>query len=351
MLAIEKQGPRYPRKPSSRISVAMSPGSTEKIDILSDCALYIADDADYRRVDSMKVTMLRHGRIPTKYLYYTHEGSQRWLDLCKQPSYEYYQDSLRNISESAAEVVKAARVAADKSEFDFVSLGPGDGMKDRELIRQMARGLGDYDRLFYYPIDVSETLLVSAVRSVMKNPDRHIDVKAILADFTLLRSLNFIYEIRDGLNFFSIVGNTIGNSSEREIFDALDASMFPGDFLFVEFNINKEAKPTDPFFWSDTQLSHSFLPLRSMGIEFDRSKIDVREDPEWSMIPGSRTIITDYDASDVAGAECNSIVISEMHYYDLTSVADYLQSKLGLQILFQKARGRSGLILARRRTR
>jgi hypothetical protein len=68
--------------------------------------------------------------IPEKFLYKTLTGSKRWIDLCSDPSYYPFSESLKFLNHVAQNVIDAIDVKVLESSPDFISLGPGTGHKD-----------------------------------------------------------------------------------------------------------------------------------------------------------------------------------------------------------------------------
>src|SRR5262249_40303690 len=265
-------------------------GDTSALDSVADGALDVADHR-YRYHSEIRRHVMNGEVVPSKYQYWTPDGSRMWLDLCQRPTYRYHVQALRLLRQSAPVVAEAIRTIVDTAEVDLVSLGSGDGMKDNILLRSISACLRAGELCYYYPIDISDALLVEAVRTAMGTGLRResFRLKCISGDFLALNRFLPIIEDRPNPSVYSILGNTIGNADEIDIFANLADTLLPGDLVLIEFNTGTPASSSalvlDPI-----ATRSDFVPLASLGLEFEPERLRIRVSEGVSVVEGAQTI-------------------------------------------------------------
>lgn len=159
-------------------------------------------------------------------LYIGEDGAGRWLGLLHEPSYTLHGHDAYRLREHRLAAV------AERGFRTLVSLGPGDGGHDRELVRALR---GREPGLSYIPVEIGRGLLATAVRTLR---DEVAIPVAVLADFerdraTLGEALER-FAARPAL--FSLLGGTLGNLDRGEpgFFDGMRAVMRPGDAFLLD---------------------------------------------------------------------------------------------------------------------
>jgi SAM-dependent methyltransferase len=316
------------------------------IDRLLDCAIYVQAAVGDSK-DELRNAINEHHIVPMKYLYMGEEGCRAWLDMCRLPQYKFWSNSVDHLSQQVSAFAREIKKRSRTQELDIISLGCGNGQKDRVLLQGLVQGLHGSEKLSYFPIDISAKMLVEGVRTVMGDPKLKdsVEVKGVIGDFTALKSFEPIYEVRARGNVFSILGNTLGNSSEDEIFSALREAMFPGDFVLIEANVDKErTNTTADFLDMDVKIKRDLLPLKYVG-----------EDPhpgdhsyEWSdyisSVQGAATLMGVYRAKDPE----KRVILSMIHHYPLQSLIAAIEERLDVLVVAQHAQKGVALILAYR---
>lgn len=175
---------------------------------------------------------LRDGLSPNlKYNYLGALGAQNWLDLTEDPTYGH-SDITFALKESVTEI--AQKIAQLCQRIDLVSLGPGDGLLDVQLLSELQKVL---KIVHYYPIDLSVELLQKTVSTIVKQGpwfNKQFLIKAIHGDFYQLARYKPIYAFDSAPNFISLIGYTFGNHDESELLGKLREGMEDGDFLLVD---------------------------------------------------------------------------------------------------------------------
>jgi len=339
------------KNPKLRVDEVVTRGSSKFIDIIADSALYIADKK-YLYKNDLKTKILLNQVIPSKYLYYTDEGCQHWLNICHKPEYKFYSNSIKQLGKEIKEIISVAIANTGICEFDFISLGSGNGEKDNIILREMQNNINDNENIYFYPIDISDPMIVEAIRNSMNTSiDRtKVNVKAIVGDITTLKPLSKIYEERPNNNFFSILGNTIGNSDEKEMIESIRDAMFDGDLILIEFNVDQDIKTKESFYEDELNMIHDFVPLASLGIKFDKKKMKYENKPSNnSVVDGTITTTAYYTQAKIgSAAPVNNITLSIVHHYKLNKFKDEIEKRMNVKTLFSSEENGVGLILAQR---
>lgn len=346
---IERHGRRDSAAPSTRrVQGVLSRGSTEAISSLADGAISVLEQR-HQYKEEIRRRLLGGAPLPTKYLYWSVESSLCWLTICKRESYTFYRESLRILREKAPEIAAKAQEAIGSHELDLVSLGSGDGEKDNILLRELARALVGSEKLYYYPIDVSDSLLVAAIHNSVGGglQKEKIAVKAVVADFLRLPELQKIYEYRPSRNLFSILGNTIGNSDEYEIIEAISDSMLDGDCLLIEINVGS-TQDFEDFVREPEAMQHDFSPLSTLGVPFDSSLITYSTAKNLSIVPETQSIVTKYKRAKIDGSEVDNITLSVVHHYNFEQFRRAVEQRIRVRTLYTYAESPVGLLLVQR---
>lgn len=334
-----------------RVEEVVTRGSSKFIDIIADSALYIADKK-YLYKNELKTKILSKKLISSKYLYYTDEGCQHWLDICHKPEYKFYSNSIKQLGKEIKDIISIAIKHTNISEFDFISLGSGNGEKDNIILREMQQNITEDENIYFYPIDISDPMIVEAIRNSMNNNiDRNkVNVKAIVGDITTLQPLSKIYEERPNNNFFSILGNTIGNSDEKEMIESIRDAMFDGDVILIEFNTDQDIKTKESFYEDELNMIHDFVPLASLGVKFEKKKMKYENKPSNnSVVDGTITTTAYYTQAKIGtAAPVNNITLSIVHHYKLNKFKEEIEKRMNVKTLFSSEENGVGLILAQR---
>jgi histidine-specific SAM-dependent methyltransferase/TIR domain-containing protein len=292
-----------------------------------DAALYTADDSVARNeiIDSVKV----HTLIPGRYLYSSDSGADNWVRLCKDRSYRHHWETVDYWSSRAGRrMAKAIKRELGRDDFDFISLGPGDGKKDTALIESWLDAGSD---VLYYPYDVSLPLVSRAIRAVCKNtskaPSSTLRIKAVLADFYHLQTLGEVFKHRDSPNVIALLGNSLGNlENELDFLHELHRAMSDDDLLVIEVRLKSDDGRL-PELATPKSLRFDFGPLEHyLGLPFDEGKMDNTTEDELSSIPGATTTVVFCKGIEIPGANSDEAKLMYIHEYDeeafLTAIED-----------------------------
>jgi uncharacterized SAM-dependent methyltransferase len=338
------------RKPTStrRVSRVLGRGSTDALRELADAAIYVADKRHKYARDLRR--FLRDGDVvPSKYLYWTPQGSEHWLKLCRHKSYPFYRDSLALLQEHASALVDKIVEAAGTAQIDLVSVGSGDGEKDNVLLKHLQPKLESEEFIYYYPVDISDTLIVEAIRNALRGglPRESFRVKALIGDFLKLPQLQAFYEERPAPNLFSVLGNTVGNADEEDLFESISDAMLPGDLVLMEVNVGK-ASLEDSVWRDPITLEHDFTPLAVLNVPFESENMLYSEHQGQGLVGDTTSIIASFKEAMIDGKPVKDIKLSVVHYYKRTKFIEAMQERLNVSVIWQEASDDVLLVLAKR---
>lgn len=304
---------------------------------ITDATFYL----EYNRGSDDKaeiINCIRNGAlIPPKYLYKFDRGCYLWLDLCKDTEYHYHASSVTSLGKNIDKIIENIGDDIVSNAPDYISLGPGNGKKDQIILRKLIekQKIRNAD-MYYYPFDISPTMISSAIHTVTytKAISDSLKIKAIVADFgKTLKSFAPVYQYRPETNIFSLLGNTLGNiENETSFLDKIRQAMFTGDILMVEVRLLSE-KPADIGGSLALNKSFDFTPLDILGIEYDEEKLKYSTLSTRSQIPNTRTIVATYNKFRMPSDEniVDSAYLSYVHEYDheaLRSVIEDLKFEI-----------------------
>src|SRR3712207_698110 len=135
-------------------------------------------------------------------MYLTHRGYLNWVARTDDPGYTYHRAAVELCEASAAEIAPGVLATAGRADIDFVSLGPGTGVKDRALLQRLADAAAPSGgTLFYYPSDINPAMIVHAIQTVLGGaPATGILVKGIIAPCDSLGLFSHVYKDRAAPN-------------------------------------------------------------------------------------------------------------------------------------------------------
>ncbi|MFN0097485.1 MAG: L-histidine N(alpha)-methyltransferase [Gemmatimonadaceae bacterium] len=317
-----------------RVPEVLERGSSRFLNVIVDGALYLADTSETFH-QGLKQALVAGGILPTKYLYCTDDGCELWLEICRRPEYVFNTTSLTLLQRYANRIVTAIGAESKRYDIDLISLGSGNGAKDSLLLRGLTANVTPTQKVYYYPVDVNAQMIVQAVKGAMNgvSPDK-VAVKAMVADFTNIHDLVPIYEDRPNPNVFSVLGNTLGNSDEQRILDSVQHAMKPGDFLLLE--VNTSSQELEQFLNFELNMRHDFVPLQSMGVAFDRSRLHYREEQNLSVVGnGTVSTLSVYEEAVIGGETYRDIKLGVIHHYDAEKLLGYLRDHLRLRCILR----------------
>ena len=339
--AIERQGPKD--RPGD--GVPFGRGDTSRLDTVADGAFHVFESRN-QYADQLRVAVLGGARVPAKFQFAQPDGGRHWLRLCESMNYHYFHRAKQHLDNNMDTLVEQMADIADTAAFDLVSLGSGDGSKDGIMLRELTAQLSDHEHVFYYPIDISDSLLVEAVRHVSRHglDRKRFRCKPVLGDFTDLSSLTAITAHRPNTNIFSVLGNALGSFDESHILASIAGAMMPGDLVLIEANIG-EPVASIALHKDDAANQWDLSTLAALRIPLDSCELKQDTRTNLSTVPGTRTLVSYAVAHGDAGA---TYTLSAMHHYDFEALKESVARKLNVVVIDDIAEAGVGLVLGQR---
>lgn len=309
----------------------LSRGSLKFSELMIDGALVIQDGNTI--LDSeLKKRIFSDEIIPMKFLYCTNSASEYWLKICTLPEYTFYTNSEILLKKVAKEIVSEISKNCGTLELDIISLGTGNGVKDKIILRDILENLLPNEIVYYYPVEISYAMLSKSLNHLLSNVSKNnLKIKSILGDFNLIDKYEPIYQERINPNLMICLGNSIGNSDEKELLKSINNSLYPGDFFLVE--VNTSLNSLEAFTDDEINKLHDFSPLHSLGVPYEKDKLKYETVSNISTIKNTKSVMAIYESAKIGKKMVEDIKLSIVHHYEINSFKDYLSSEMGLTIL------------------
>ena len=199
--------------------------------------------------------------LPEKFFYWTPLSVKRWKELSERS-----EGSLRATWESLA--AKAAGLTAPFGDkVPVISLGAGEGLKDRLFLRALVAAGRDVK---YFPVDASQTLLEMAVAGA---EDDDVEVLGIKADIASHMHLVLAADVSEAPRIFLMVGNTLGGFDPMDQIKQVADVVQKGDILIIDARL-RDGAALPP---REEQRRFVFAPLEAAGVTPDDGQVDFAE--------------------------------------------------------------------------
>jgi Predicted nucleotide-binding protein containing TIR-like domain/Histidine-specific methyltransferase, SAM-dependent len=310
---------------------ALMRGDATRIDTVADAALHVFDSRD-TYVAKLREAVLEGEKVPPKFQFAAADGGRHWLRLCRSKNYRYFERSKAHLRLNATKLAEAVHEAAGgTSSVDFVSLGCGNGTKDELVLQALIANLTRREYVYYYPIDISDILLVEAVRYVSQHVKDHsrLRCKAVLGDFTHLSAFSAITAYRTNTKLFSALGNVIGSFDEEEILKSISGAMAPGDLVLLDANIG-EPDDSRAMLEDDAASQWDLSTLDALDIDRESLELDQELVEGESMVPGTNTLISYAVPRE---DETKKYLLSALHHYNFEELKVSIEKELGIELI------------------
>jgi hypothetical protein len=174
----------------------------------------VARNAPERPVEIVadgRITRIDCGAAPvpegwvSRALYVGVTGARNWLGVVGEPNYPLRDLARYNLAANRSAAVQGRQTST------FVSLGPGDGLSDLEILR----GLSGPGALRYIPVEISLPLLQRAIANLRPHAEVPVGIHCDFED-----SRDFLAETvrvyARPPTLFGLVGGTVGNLDQGE---------------------------------------------------------------------------------------------------------------------------------------
>jgi hypothetical protein len=294
-------------------------------DSFVDAALYLRDDGVAR------IEIEHHIRagtvIPSRYHYSSDAGADNWLRLCREPTYRHHIVTTEFWADSRGDGMAALVVDELGSEtFDLISLGPGDGQKDAELVDSWLAAGAD---VMYYPYDVSLPLASRAVQRVrdraMGQRGDRLRIKAVLADFHHFSTMRRVFDHRPAPNVVALLGSLGNLSREVAFLRDLRDTLTPNDLVVIEVRLKSPRGV--PEMDSKSSLQFDFGPLDYyLGIPFEENLVSVQTKQGVSAVPNTDTVVVGCGEILYKGETFRDVPLQYIHLYEADAFIQTLES-------------------------
>ncbi len=185
------------------------------------------------------VNDLRNRKIRSGYAYWGVGPTRMWERACSDPAYHM----LKNLQQFPHNAAQLARYV-DKEQYNFVSLGVGEGSKDSKIIKDFfnrEESSKPRDDFLYLPVDMSLDMLRIAIGKIPELPSyRRIAIQRDIESKEGMKQIAHIAKIlgKDQPILYGFIGNTIANVEDPEqVLDNIVQVMNRQDLLLFEAQI------------------------------------------------------------------------------------------------------------------
>jgi L-histidine N-alpha-methyltransferase len=171
--------------------------------------------------------------LPSKY-FYDERGDELFIEIMHLPEYYVTRSELEIFQTRTQEIIESLHLNPE-TYFELLELGPGDGLKTKELLRILEKQKYKFD---YFPIDISQNALDNLELN-LKNELPDISVQKKQGDyFKVLESI----KNSKNLKVVLFLGSNIGNMPDKVAADfiyRLGANLRNGDKLLLGVDLLK----------------------------------------------------------------------------------------------------------------
>jgi L-histidine Nalpha-methyltransferase len=180
-------------------------------------------------------------KVISGFSYWGISPSISWAKTCSDPFYPVMRQSIQSFRARWQDIY--FKHLEDK-EFHYVSLGVGTGEKDCHILNDL---LPKNPSLFYFPVDMSATMLRMAIQEVLRletlNRSKILPIQIDFSDNKRVKNLRELIDriAPDHPILFSLLGNTLANfKDDSEVLKTLSKLMRQNDFLLLELATTKD---------------------------------------------------------------------------------------------------------------
>ena len=223
---------------------------------MSDLSYHIDVVLPESTISERFIAALRARFLPESFFYWSPLSVRAWLALCREGPYRNYIRS-EALVRTHADVIGAALPAEP---IEVISLGAGQGAKDRHVLKSLARNGRE---VTYVPVDSGQVLLESACSQAHACGVPHRGVKADITDPTHLSTV--LSGSHGRRRVVMILGNTLGAFDPQAMLQAVRSHLGEGDLLVVDGELGHD-RDTKAGYENPDNRSFALAPLRSIGI-------------------------------------------------------------------------------------
>lgn len=197
--------------------------------------------------------------LPEKFFYWFPRSVQAWLALCGEGEYRNFSRSYQLVEHHARDIVRHAR----RQHAEVVSLGSGQGDKDRLVLAALARAR---KAVTYRPVDASQSLLEIAVHDALGAGFEARGLKADLMDAAHVAPLRSA--LGEHHRIFLLLGNTLGGFDPFATARRVAGLMVDGDIAVIDGELFA-GESTLAGYDNPVNRRFAFAPLAAAGVSPD----------------------------------------------------------------------------------
>jgi uncharacterized SAM-dependent methyltransferase len=201
--------------------------------------------------------------LPEKFFYWTPLSIQSWKALSTR-SEEAMRETWEGLAAKAADLTRAFI-----GTIPVISLGAGEGLKDREVLKALKTAGREAK---YFPVDASQSLLEMACAGA---EDDDCEALGIKADISSPMHLMLAADVSEAPRLYLMVGNTLGGFDPLDQIKHVATCVHKGDILIIDANIHAGA--IEP---SEEQKRFVFSPLAAAGVLPDDGALEFVAKPD-----------------------------------------------------------------------
>lgn len=175
-------------------------------------------------------------KLQPKY-FYDETGTALFRRIMELPEYYLTDCELDIFKNKTGELAKL--ITQDKSPFDLIELGAGDGFKSKYLLDYLYHGSADFT---YMPVDISKSILSYLCHS-LDSKFSDLEVKCFEGEY--LEMLSRACSSSDRRKVVLFLGANIGNMEKgeaEEFCSQLRDLLSPGDIMLIGFDLKNNPK-------------------------------------------------------------------------------------------------------------
>lgn len=323
--------------------------------------------------------------LDLKYHYVGWKAAKIWDELTTEEHYGH-QAHIRQLLAAAPDFLRHIDTTGP---VNYVSLGPGGGDTDAEVLKALA---GSVSIASLFLVDVSiELLQIAANQIISQVLEKHVldpppRVRAMLSDFEdNLSKLSPVLMARDIRTLFTLLGFTIGNGSEMAVLQSLSNGTRSGDYVLVDVRLHSHGELPPDFsltadehaaliapYDTDTLREFAFSPVEEASdyaVRLDDPGVKVDLVPRWghgytTAVPSAINVYVECsgiyederfrESLDITATWRRSsphpevLKLATLTFYDLPSLVKWIEEAGEFTVKWQCEFDRSGLILLER---
>ncbi len=277
---------------------------------------------------------LQQRRIDEKFKYIGEQQANAWFNICNSPDYDHHRKPMKFLENCIQDLV-----SDHKGDVNVIALGPGDALKEQVVVDTFL----EKHRVSLFFVDISREILNVAIQNV---GDRDELKEVFIADLSKFMDIEdigrYVKRHYNSTNFFTLLGNTLGNYPQAMILTTFRNAMKPGDKVLIEVHakstesleeeqIDETLKGYDnPIYTEQLIASLSAAGIDgtdgTIEVEFNADKFFPQIDVVEQYFCFDRNKVVNYEGTQIYFAKGERILVDYSNKYTLESLKHLLTS-------------------------